>query len=296
MQYITIVILVVCMMLGVIIFFSSREKKGKILALLVAIASAIGAVVDGADISQFMLTISGDTNLQDLTAEYSYGPNTTILYDQDGIDNKVINQYYSGMSDEQKLLEQGIFALKSGDYDLAYECFSDDLLIDNEYAKINIAYMLSHGYGTNQDVDKAIKIYSSIGTDSAKRNLLGTLIASNHNGDNNDKIADLIDYFLDNKDRVVCDYLSHCLMDISFDSLVKQGGGASDLRSITWDRLYRYELTDESTHFSNPPRNTGYQIYIFIGANYEEDDGSLPSYYYETYDLMYINILDSYVS
>lgn len=291
LKFANLLILVLCLLFGIYTFIKFKGKKRRIISFLISIITAIGAIANGAEILNINMSFDRRTEDNSINIQNITGTDDITLITGD---YNTINDFsVENMSQEDIFLESGRYAVQNEDYDTAWSYYSDETLTDNPYAQINKAYLYSHGYGVEQDFGAAIEIYNSqLDIIEAKRNKLGTLIAANHDGKYNEQISELIQYFLQIKDDEVCNYLSFCEYGKSYQELVESGLDVKDLYNVKWDSIYQLELVEESQGFDNPPRDTGYQYYKFVGANYEEDDGTLPTYYYETYKLKYIELID----
>lgn len=206
--------------------------------------------------------------------------------------NTIITYEINGTSTTNILLAIAKTALINGDYEQVLSILQSDDLAGNENALLDLGYMYAHGYGVQQNVALAIDIYDEIGNPQAHKNKLALLIASNRDGNNNTLILDEITYLETIGDNDIQNYLLLCYGNDALEEITNGNG------TITMDLncLYQFELVGNSS-YSNPPRNTGYSVYIFTGADYIDNGSnySLPTYFYDEYRLRFIDTIDKFV-
>lgn len=215
--------------------------------------------------------------------------------------NTEVEVKFKPEENEDNIKESEYILLKIGknyfdmkEYDKAFMTYSNKNLKDNLNAKINIGYLYAHGYGVEENASKAMEIYKSIDTDEAKKNRLALLITTNKESRNFKEMDESLKYLMQKDDHDVWDYLSFSKYGRSIDEMIKENPNIKDDFEVNFEDFYKFEKDGDTQEYSNPPRNTAYYWYEFIGADYKDTDipQTLPTYYYDRYRIKYLNFID----
>lgn len=193
---------------------------------------------------------------------------------------------------EKELLDKAKEYCENKKYDEAITIYVCDELKDNPYAKINIGYLYAHGYGYEEDVETALKIYDSIDMDIAKRNKLALLITSNTNGNNDVAISDLIDYFTDKNDYYVQNYITNCLYHKNVESLSEEEKNIT----CTLEDLYILECAGTINSPKSYALNSAYRKLVYNGITFEGEYIKSAYHHYNAYQYMYLDWLEKIYS
>lgn len=210
-----------------------------------------------------------------------------------GNNNNVTNTFIYNNDLQRDQLLEGKICFDNKDYETAFKIYNSEELKYNDYARINTAYLYAHGLGVEENIFKAMEIYDEVDTDEARRNKLGLLIASNDQGSNNEQILELIDYFIAKDDYYVWDFLSFSKFGKGINEMLQEDTSFKQSFSYCLSDLYIWE--SERGKYTNPPRNTAYVWYIFVGADFDYNTykaQSLPYFYYDVYQLKYLKCID----
>lgn len=191
---------------------------------------------------------------------------------------------------EKELLYKAKEYCDNKKYDDAITIYVCDELKDNPYAKTNIGYLYAHGYGYEENVETALKIYDSIDMDIAKRNKLALLITSNMDGKNDAEIKILIDYFIDKNDYYVQNYITNCIYGKNVESLSDREKNIL----CTLKDLYVLEIGDTINSQQPHYLNGAYNKLIFTGSSldFNNDHTTSTYYHYNVFQYMYLDWLE----
>lgn len=191
---------------------------------------------------------------------------------------------------EKELLREAKKLCESKNYDEAITIYVCDVLKDNPYAKINLGYLYAHGYGYEEDVETALKIYDSVDMDIAKRNKLALLITANSEGIYDAEIVRLIYYFTEKRDYNVQNYITNCIYNKNVELLTDEE------RNITCylKDLYVLKLTDKISSTRTYSLDRAYEKLIYGGLSYKNNwqNGSFSASAYYSYNVYQYNYLD----
>lgn len=280
---ITVTLIALLIFVAVLIFNVYLLKKGKIkkkkyreyLKVVNIIISAIVGILGVSTISISLIFVLGG-NVQ-------LGHNITNYYNNDK---------------QHDLLLIGKNQIEAGNYEEAFATYNSKDLEDNDYAKINIAYLYAHGLGTEENISKALEIYNEVDTDEAKRNKLGLLIALNYQGNYyqssyNEQIDELINYFIKKDDYYFWNFLSLSKFGRCIDEILEEDPFIKQNFSFSLSDLYVFEC--KRGKYTDPPRNTAYVWYKFVGADFDVNPNvsqTFPYFYYDMYQLKYLKYID----
>lgn len=191
---------------------------------------------------------------------------------------------------EKELLYKAKELCENKKYDEAITIYKCDGLKDNPYAQVNIGYLYAHGYGYDENVETALKIYDSIDMDIAKRNKLALLITSNMDGKNDAEIKNLIDYFINKDDYYVQNYITNCIYGKNVESLSdREKNILCNLKD-----LYVLEIgvpiNSTQTHYLN----NAYKKLTYIGLSHHWNENHTMSayYHYNVFQCRYLDWLE----
>lgn len=258
------------LLMGVIGIVSSIRQKASSAEKVISIICSVLCVL-------IALAGIGYSRQKYVTIEDGFIEDSVIV---NGDDNTVTIYNDNTDSDETFYLIDAQKSINNGSYREALSDF--EYLADKGYESgaLGLGYLYAHGYGVDQDIDKATQFYESINNNpQARKNKLALLIASN----NREAAESELEYFINKGDQDVLDYIDYC----------------------EYVTKHRYSLEDEDLSnlrcymsvgredYDNPPRDTGYSVFKFIGAHYPDDNNrSLPLYAYEEYRLMFIDSIE----
>lgn len=246
----------------------SKSSADKIITILCSILGAIVALLGIQMTQQNIVNISSDII-----------DGATVIIGDGNVVTTTIND--NNMSEETIYLVEAENDLKLKQYDEAFCVFAALLEKGYDSGALGLGYMYAHGYGVPQDIEKAIDLYDSIPEQKqARKNKLALFIATNQE---ETYVRNEIEYFIQNEDSDVRKYIE-CCSEIN--------GIEISGEKILLSNLRCYSLKGK-TEYDNPPRDTGYSVFILVGSHYPEDGKySLPMYTYEEYGLLGIEYIE----
>lgn len=193
------------------------------------------------------------------------------------------------LDEEASLLKRAKEYIEKGNFKEAIQIYTRKKLINNEYSKLNMAYMYAHGCGVEQSTKTAMKIYESINSNEAKRGKLALLIVTNSKGKNDKKILLLINQLIKEKDFYTLNYVSHCKYDKNNEELTDK----ERKTPITMDEINKEKCVQVS-YVSALQKGDVYFRFALMGATTGENkNGNIEIYYkYGVYTHQYLEWLE----
>lgn len=276
LQFGSIAVIVIAIIIATICiisvkYYKDKSQGDKYCTILCAALSLIVTVLG----ILFSNVISNSGSIINVTQSFN---GDVVINDNSGTIS--IDKRTTDLSKEGYQLVNAQIFYENEEYDKAISILQDSSLRDSEYAKLDMGYMYAHGYGVKQDTDKAIEYYNSCTLQQAHKNKLALLIVTNKSGDKNDEINDELSYLISVQDSDIIDYLNSIGINMDCDKI-----------EFDISALYKYQLIN-TKGYKNPPRDTYFTHYKFIGANFE---GDTLMYYYERYDYKDLSIIDRFI-